>query len=1078
MPWSNRARTSQFLLFLIVFQFGFVEICLIRGELLDQNNALEFSPPDSKIELSISNSSEKDIFKVRINPSLIRLSKISELEQEINVIIQSEPQKLEVSMGDFKSYGEIIDILDLTHFSGFTARIKNKNLIHLLENLPESIQLVEENGKAELTLKNTLEQLRIFPYIRKDYSFKGDVNTSIAILDSGVDATHPAFKDKIIHWEDFGPINYSTGTDYRAHGTAVSSIACGNPYNTTDENDRTVISSKVYYDWTGFGFNFSERYAYSTNTVKANRNGTLKIEGNWFIELASTAIVDSYRILNSSNYVVAEVKTPNENQNYTLTYEINETNYGSYTIQPTFNVSSSTYPAYGINITIYLPENNSEIETSYSGVAPNCKLVALRCILEADGDDSRVISALNWILSNHKTYNITAVVMSFRLNNIAVRYLADDLVEAGITVSCAGGNSGPGGNYAGASYMNPSNADKVISVGATNYNSSITSYSSQGGLGPSGQTMKPDIVAPGGTIGSTYNNSVIYAADSNFAEFFGSPSIVPSSYQNITDVSVNDTRGVQGTSFAAPFVAGVSQLIIEALGGRENWNYTEQEALFVKNLLLLTATETYPNRRLYPEDGEEDLYNPLLNRGDKDVHEGYGKINPDAAIDAIMNQMAINTTFYNQSLYSIPTNDESKPYCWARKIYLPRDFYNITLQVPQNADFDLFIYEYQGNQYGEPTYQLRRINETLGEDEVAIDWFPPSDNYYFVVVKGVNGSGMFNLSFYKSPTHFDKINPLCNILQPSNYTTHNETIEFKGNATDDYSGIKLVTFIITSPTRQVSFVLPNPTGNFSIEWISKKIDNGLTSIYIIAEDNFNNTAISETLYITIFNDDIPPVFEWFLPEDLSIIEGPLHCKIRIYDLHHEVNNVSIFITTPSRTIRIDIPEIQEIIEYTWTPFVQDDGTCLLYFQAYDNKDNVGKSKTLLLVIRTGEMMTNIMLFTMVITILGLYVGNKIAKKVLTNDKIMRYIEEVQEFIKKPSMKDIAKVSPLFLVRKERVSLSRINEINNLIGQGAFEKALSLCDYLLSVIERQPKREASGELFKMLTDIKSDLLKRI
>ena len=124
-------------------------------------------------------------------------------------------------------------------------------------------------------------------------------------------------------------------------------------------------------------------------------------------------------------------------------------------------------------------------------------------------------------------------------------------------------------------------------------------------------------------------------------------------------------------------------------------------------------------------------------------------------------------------------------------------------------------------------------------------------------------------------------------------------------------------------------------------------------------------------------------------------------------------------------------KFQEIIEYTWTPLVQDDGTCLLYFQAYDSKENVGKSTTLLLIIRTGEMMTNIMLFTITITLLGLYIGNIIAKRVLVNDKIMRYIEDVQNYIRKPSIKEIRKVNPLFLFKKEWVSLSRINEINEL-----------------------------------------------
>jgi subtilisin family serine protease len=211
------------------------------------------------------------------------------------------------------------------------------------------------------------------------------------------------------------------------------------------------------------------------------------------------------------------------------------------------------------------------------------------------------------------------------------------------------------------------------------------------------------------------------------------------------DAVANDSAPMQGTSMATPVVAGAAQTLVEALGGFAGWNYTRDQALMPKMLLLMTATETYPNAR-------ESGASPTLERGDKDVQEGYGRINVDAAADAVLKTYWTGTTVVD-SLGSPPSLSDisvvGERLAWARNIQLVSGVsYNFSLSVPAGADYDLYLYDTTGNAFGEPVILTKSTTAGVGVNE-SVAYTPALSGEYFVVVKRARedtGDGQFILS--------------------------------------------------------------------------------------------------------------------------------------------------------------------------------------------------------------------------------------------------------------------------------------------------------------------------------------------
>jgi serine protease AprX len=240
---------------------------------------------------------------------------------------------------------------------------------------------------------------------------------------------------------------------------------------------------------------------------------------------------------------------------------------------------------HGSHVAGVIAGNGRDSGGEKTGIAPGASLISLK-VLDAHGQGtiSNIISALGWIATNAKTYNIRVVNLSVGAG-IYESYWTDPLTlaakaltEKGITVVAAAGNMGK--NAAGklqyGGITAPGNAPWVLTVGASSTMGTLTrsddemaSFSSSG---PSFLDFeaKPDLVAPGvGTVSLAVPGSTFYITKVT-ALLDGKPRLGSKAYLTLS-----------GTSMAAPVVTGTVALMLQA-----NPNLTPN---LIKALLQYTA---------------------------------------------------------------------------------------------------------------------------------------------------------------------------------------------------------------------------------------------------------------------------------------------------------------------------------------------------------------------------------------------------------------------------------------------------------------------------------------------------------
>lgn len=267
--------------------------------------------------------------------------------------------------------------------------------------------------------------------------------------------------------------------------------------------------------------------------------------------------------------------------------------------------------------------------TVHAGVAPNTGIVGLQGLSgpTADlGEDAAFFA---------ETFNMRAVNMSWGyaggLPLGAFGGQLDDTIgsiasiaEAGILPVAAAGNAATPANGNGA----PGVAEEAVSVVATGALDGIAAYSSGGigGFDADGEFHgKPDVTAPGGTL-----TTQAFAAD------IGED-------PEDDDEAVRGYTGKSGTSMASPYACGVVGLLAEAMESDdapdsiclpEPADADRADAMRLKAALLSTASTTAFTAAPYHRAKA-----PTYTHAERDPFEGYGRVNPDAAVDAVTREL-------------------------------------------------------------------------------------------------------------------------------------------------------------------------------------------------------------------------------------------------------------------------------------------------------------------------------------------------------------------------------------------------------------------------------------------------------
>ena len=237
---------------------------------------------------------------------------------------------------------------------------------------------------------------------------------------------------------------------------------------------------------------------------------------------------------------------------------------------------------HGTHVAGIIGGNGYNSSGNYMGVAPQVNLINVK-VSDDTGNAmiSDVVNGLQWVFNNAATYNIRVVNLSLN-STVADSYQVDPLdaaVEtlwnAGIVVVVSAGNNGT--TNSGVVYA-PANDPFAITVGAVDDlgtvstgDDTLATFSAYGTeaisttSGLDTTISKPDLVAPGVNITSLLASSTCTLAVNHPAN------VVGSSYFTMS-----------GTSMAAPVVAGVAALLLQA-----NPSLTPNQ---VKYRLTATAT--------------------------------------------------------------------------------------------------------------------------------------------------------------------------------------------------------------------------------------------------------------------------------------------------------------------------------------------------------------------------------------------------------------------------------------------------------------------------------------------------------
>lgn len=630
----------------------------------------------------------------------------------------------------FINYGGIINndrkwngIFD--EFSGFAG-------IFPLENISEykaefSDINIDRDEVLEIQMNYAAIQSQAVNSTWSLNGYTGDTDSSIALLDSGINSDHDFLQGKVSDWYNF--VNSAPISDDNGHGTFISSVITGTGTRTYDTAEPSITKLYGNYSHLELFDEYIPAKNYSFKLTSLNLSDVdskfvlssncdfkvIEIDKLWFELYFNSTLVNS--TLHLSPYLNQEFQ-----------YKVSES--GIYDLILKYHKKSEVIPNFSFNATIsFIPETYIPDFNHFTGIANGSMIASYKVVNQSGlGYNSDLISALYRVIQNRVSEHIVAVCMSIGTlgeDYIAINKVIDEVTENGILVVIAAGNYG----IEGSDPYNKLGMNKnCIVVGSSNDIDQVSSFSSMGKY-IGGGLVKPDIIAPGGS------------------RILGHRSIISADHNS------DETTSLEGTSISTAIVSAAINLLIEAKWGDwSSWNAQDLSkwSKIIKAILLMTASETNLERENDPEtiidesDFSPSSFNGLIDSL-KDIHEGYGRLNIQAAIDALTKKMEVSKSV-SDFLSSSALNPLGN-HVFARKIQLVSNSqYQFNLSdINEESDFDMFLFSNNSDQYGEPILF-----------ESTQKWYGKFNSFYFtpkfneteciLIVKANEGESTFSVN--------------------------------------------------------------------------------------------------------------------------------------------------------------------------------------------------------------------------------------------------------------------------------------------------------------------------------------------
>ncbi|MFC6951859.1 S8 family serine peptidase [Halorubellus litoreus] len=602
---------------------------------------------------------------------------------------------------------------------------------------PEEIDRYVEGGGeyrfvVETWLNVTCEYEITATYYEQSGSFEA-ADPSVVFEDAGSGAAAP----KTVGWYDPGPRygSYNQPRDPNGHGTHCASIMTGTG------RASSVDPETATYEEPGEVLALGDTRQYEVDAdadtgVFGAVYGTaieVLIEGPDGRELDATSATSDSAV---NDHAVAETPVT-ETGTYTVIVRAAEGELAS----------TATVEAVGVGAFEDPAETNGDRTGTptglHTGVAPDQSLVGLQGLSGPTGQLAKHAEAFSDL------FNVRAVNMSWGyvggLPLGSVGGVLDtipggikDIAQAGVLTCAAAGNAATPANGNGS----PAIAEECISVCATGPLDGLAAYSS-GGIGALDEDddavyMKPDVSAPGGKLDDVVDAALTGAPDT------------PEDEQD----PIAGYTGKAGTSMATPFTTGVAGLVSQAMEedapasiALPHPDDADLEDVYrLKQVLLATASETP-----FTAAGKHRAHAPTYDFGGRDPYEGYGRVNPDAAVDAVTRDVADATVDATLGL-NLPEDSRAVAgYVQAGpgtvSVDLSFDYYSggnkgMAEEAPH---VDVFVYDAEEPaEYGEPNV-LARAQGLQGSASTTVSIPRDSDDRtLYVVAKLVNVPGAVN----------------------------------------------------------------------------------------------------------------------------------------------------------------------------------------------------------------------------------------------------------------------------------------------------------------------------------------------